>query len=674
MAGLSGDEAYALSKKHTDKVVEGIVGGDYENTLDIVKVNDEPLSIDPKDKSVNVTVPTKVSELENDSEFITGEKLSNYALASESGYELGLEIDPITYLMTLELKNKTGETLSERTIDFPLESMVIGAEYADGELTLKLQNGTTLDPINISDIVGGLVKESFTIAGIDMKNDITKEELISALGIDNKVGKDEIISVTHGGTGHSTADAASQELLNGLIQNDTDIVDTNQIIVLMNPDKTTRKFIKKPISAIWNWIKSKLATVATSGSYNDLTDTPNFEDTQGINILKGTNGGKRWREDIGSDGVADLNYSTEDQNEVATLTVTTPSSAFCIFYYLMQNGHGLETLKSDTEYTVSFWYKTNMAISDLTCSIRQSNSTNIISNTLDFNITNDEQWHLVKVNLTTHSAIVLNNQVLYFSAFSETGYFSVRNLKMEEGIVENPMWSPSPYDVVDLQNNKANSADLAEVAKTGSYNDLVDKPNQDVHIKNIIKPTTMTNGSITFEQFNYQQLRKDLNVEWSYLLAILRISEYVIHVPPGTGYPISDVDVLPRLMNTGGTKHYVYPVIMENFNNSSTTSHYFDYYPIIGAGTSRYAYDDKQVMYYSVYPIFRLGSTYKNDDTVLVDSGDISLYSLEGIISPLKLLANNNYLTKIASLSPDSDIPVTIQATFELSMVYKIKE
>lgn len=61
MAGLSGDEAYALSKKNTQKVVEGLVGGDYENTIDVVKVNDEPLPIDPKDKSVNIPVPTKES-------------------------------------------------------------------------------------------------------------------------------------------------------------------------------------------------------------------------------------------------------------------------------------------------------------------------------------------------------------------------------------------------------------------------------------------------------------------------------------------------------------------------------------------------------------------------------------------------------------------------------------
>ena len=36
----------------------------------------------------------------------------------------------------------------------------------------------------------------------------------------------------------------------------------------------TTTYHRRPISALWTWIKNKLASVATSGSYNDLTDTP----------------------------------------------------------------------------------------------------------------------------------------------------------------------------------------------------------------------------------------------------------------------------------------------------------------------------------------------------------------------------------------------------------------
>lgn len=109
----------------------------------------------------------------------------NYALVDNAGYSLGLNIDS-DYIMTIELKNASGNVLSTKSIDFPIESMVVNASYADGELTLTLQNGQTIT-VDISSIVNGLVNDTFTIAGINMKDDITKEELASALGVPTKI-------------------------------------------------------------------------------------------------------------------------------------------------------------------------------------------------------------------------------------------------------------------------------------------------------------------------------------------------------------------------------------------------------------------------------------------------------------------------------------------------------
>lgn len=124
-------------------------------------------------------IPTKASDI---GALPDTTDLSVYALATESGYDLGLTVDESTYEMTVQLKNKAGTVLSTKSVDLPIESMVIGADYADGILTLTLQNGETLD-VDISAIVGGLVNDTFTIAGIDMKDDITAEELKTALGI-----------------------------------------------------------------------------------------------------------------------------------------------------------------------------------------------------------------------------------------------------------------------------------------------------------------------------------------------------------------------------------------------------------------------------------------------------------------------------------------------------------
>lgn len=95
---------------------------------------------------------------------------------------LDLSIDTSTYVMSISLKN--GNTaISTKTIDFPIESMVIGATYnpLSKKLELTLQNGNKTE-CDISDIVSGLVPDTRKIAGFDLKDDITVAELQSVIG------------------------------------------------------------------------------------------------------------------------------------------------------------------------------------------------------------------------------------------------------------------------------------------------------------------------------------------------------------------------------------------------------------------------------------------------------------------------------------------------------------
>lgn len=106
---------------------------------------------------------------------------ADYALLTEAGYSLAIGIDS-NYVMTISLKNKAGTVLDSKSIDFPIESMVVNATYANGIVTFTLQNGNVLD-VDISDLVRGLVPTSRTIAGVDLADDITAEELKEALGM-----------------------------------------------------------------------------------------------------------------------------------------------------------------------------------------------------------------------------------------------------------------------------------------------------------------------------------------------------------------------------------------------------------------------------------------------------------------------------------------------------------
>lgn len=113
--------------------------------------------------------------------------LNKYSLTTDTGKEISLSMDPNNYVMKLSLKNADGKVLSEKTLNLPLESVVIGIDFdkENKTLVLQLQNGSATEPIDISDLVSGLVSDSFTIAGIDMKDNITESELRTALSVNN---------------------------------------------------------------------------------------------------------------------------------------------------------------------------------------------------------------------------------------------------------------------------------------------------------------------------------------------------------------------------------------------------------------------------------------------------------------------------------------------------------
>lgn len=76
-----------------------------------------------------------------------------------AGLTVDCEIDPSTYVMTVAIKDATGNVLSSDTVDLPLESVVVGGDEEGGIVTLTLQNGNTIS-FDISDLVDGLVSQA----------------------------------------------------------------------------------------------------------------------------------------------------------------------------------------------------------------------------------------------------------------------------------------------------------------------------------------------------------------------------------------------------------------------------------------------------------------------------------------------------------------------------------
>ena len=124
--------------------------------------NKSDFSGDYNDLQNKPSIPSKTSDLNNDSGFITKDvnNLTSYELKANTGSSIELSINSSTYVVTLSLKNSAGTILNTQTIDLPLESVVVNGSYdsVNKKIVLTLENGNTID-IPVGDLVAGLQSE-----------------------------------------------------------------------------------------------------------------------------------------------------------------------------------------------------------------------------------------------------------------------------------------------------------------------------------------------------------------------------------------------------------------------------------------------------------------------------------------------------------------------------------
>lgn len=174
------------------------IGGttDYNGLSNKPSINGTTLSGDKSLSDLGINIPDV-------SDFITKDvnDLTYYTLATNTGSTIELTINNSTYVMTLNLKNASGTTISTQSIDLPLETMVVNGSYdsTNKKVILTLQNGNTVD-FSVADLVSGLQSE------ITSSNKLSSD-LVDDTNHTNKfvtsAEKEKINIITSNGTGNN---------------------------------------------------------------------------------------------------------------------------------------------------------------------------------------------------------------------------------------------------------------------------------------------------------------------------------------------------------------------------------------------------------------------------------------------------------------------------------------
>lgn len=232
------------------------------------KVNSSDLSTVATSGSYNdlsnkPTIPTKTSDLTNDSNFVSSSDLSNsYYTKTQTDNLLNLKANTndLSTVATSgsynDLSNKP--TIPTKTSDLTNDSNFVSSSDLSNSYYSKTQTDNLLDT-KVDKITGkGLSTEDYTTA------DKTK-----LAGIESEANKTVVVQTT----GSSTTDVMSQNAVSTALNNYYNKTETDN---LLNSKVNT----------------NDLSTVATSGSYNDLSNKPtNLTDFNGtLPILQGGTG------------------------------------------------------------------------------------------------------------------------------------------------------------------------------------------------------------------------------------------------------------------------------------------------------------------------------------------------------------------------------------------------
>ena len=290
------DTAYANANKYTDKKVADLIGSAPE-TMDTLE---EVAAAIQENKNVetalNAAIGTKANQSELDTH--TGNATIHITASERTKWNAAKTHADSTHARTDATKVEKSSTNGNIKINgtettvytHPSGTNPHGTTKSDVGLgnvgnfkavsTVANQGLTDTEKSNARANIGAGIS-SFSGSYNDLTNKPTiptnNNQLTNGAGYITSSGTAKTISdtlpISKGGTGKTNGADAANVLINSLEVGDTAPTDDTNIVV-QGTGNYSNKFYRKPVSLLWNYIKSKLATVATSGSYNDLSNKP----------------------------------------------------------------------------------------------------------------------------------------------------------------------------------------------------------------------------------------------------------------------------------------------------------------------------------------------------------------------------------------------------------------
>lgn len=422
-------------------------------------------------KTINITVPTTAADV------------SALPASTKYGASITVTIDPSDYKITTTLKDQDGNRLgAAQTIDLPLESVVVNGSYdsTNKKIVLTLQSGSTID-IPVGDLVAGL-----------------QSEITST----NKLASDLVDDTNQT---HKFMTSAEKTKLSGIAAG-------AEVNVQSDWNQTT--------TTADDYIKNKpsLATVATSGSYNDLSNKPTIPTVNNATLTIQRNGTNvqtftansssnktanitvpTKTSDLTNDG-ADNTSTYVEADELATVATTgsyadltnkptipaaqvqsnwTQATTTAADY--IKNKPNLATVATSGSYNDLSNKPTIPTVNNATLTIQKNGATvKTFTANASSNVTANITVPTKTSDLTNDSGFLdsvawgdVTGKPTFATVATSGSYNDLSNKPTIPAAQVQSNWTQTTTTAVDYIKNKPT---LATVATSGSYNDLSNKP------------------------------------------------------------------------------------------------------------------------------------------------------------------------------------------------------